>query len=350
MNTALRIQAQRDLAKYFNTGCLTRGDLLLSVASRQRPFHRNADRILDRVRPLMRSEGTGNVREIRIDAYSGANARVGEMIRYVQCELAGDLVGAYVHGSLATGEETSFSDFDALAIVRNEVFDSRSRLVRTACKLGMANKIMLRFDPLQHHGWFILIEKDLMDYPQDYLPHEILYTAKSLLTYSGTRLRLRVNTEEVGYTGPLLDATSAIISRVRARRYPRNMYELKALLSRFMLLPALYCAAIHQTGVPKKDGFEMARSCFDGATYQIMDEVSHIRATWNYDLAFWRRWILTSNRRGLRRAATRFAPPIPPALRDKLTEDFFQRMCDFCLACNRGIHATAVHRRSTACR
>jgi hypothetical protein len=334
---------RREVENYFNTGCLSRRDTLLSAAFPKVLFQRNGGRFLERVRKSMRAEGAGDVREVRVDVYSGTNMYVHQMAKYVQSELADDLVGAYVHGSLATEEEIRYSDFDALAIIRDEVFDRRSRMVQTAKKLSAANRIMLRFDPLQHHGWFVLLENDLLDYPQDYFPYEILRTAKSLLPHGGTSLTLRFHNEKVDYARPLFDATGAIVSRLRVQRYPRNVFELKGLLSRFMLVPALFCAAVNRAGICKKDCFEMARSLFDGDTYRIMDEVSHIRATWNYDLSAWRRYLLTRNRRGVRKLATKLAPSIPSALQAQLTERFYQRMQAFCLACHRSIDAHAVH-------
>ncbi len=342
MNSGPSIHVRREIERYFNTGCLTRGDTLLSIIFPGLPFYRNAGKILNRVQQLLRPNGTGNVRELHVTVYSGANLYVRELARYLRAKLADDLVGAYVHGSLATEEEIPYSDFDALAIIRDEVFESRSRLVRTARKLSEANRIMFQFDPLQHHGWFVLKESDLMDYPQDYLPYEILHKAKSLMNHSGTSLRLQFDNKRVDYDRPLLNITRAIISQLRARRYPRNVFELKGLLSQFMLVPALFCAAVSRTGIWKKDCYEMARRYFDSDTYQVMDEVSHIRVTWNYDLPAWRRYVLTRNRQGIRRFTMRWAPSIPSALQARLTERFYRRMQDFCLACHGSIHAHAI--------
>ena len=47
-----------------------------------------------------------------------------------------DLFGAYVHGSLGNHEETGYSDFDALVIIKDNVFHSRHRLAALATKLG----------------------------------------------------------------------------------------------------------------------------------------------------------------------------------------------------------------------
>ncbi len=47
-----------------------------------------------------------------------------------------DLFGAYVHGSLGTYEEIGYSDFDALVIIKDDVFHSRQRLAALAAELG----------------------------------------------------------------------------------------------------------------------------------------------------------------------------------------------------------------------
>ena len=79
-----------------------------------------------------------------------------------------------VHGSVATNEVIPYSDFDGLLIVKDAFVNSKqlNQFKRASMKL------ILEFDPLQHHGWFQIKQSDLQNYPQYYLPFEILEHSK----------------------------------------------------------------------------------------------------------------------------------------------------------------------------
>ena len=79
-----------------------------------------------------------------------------------------------VHGSVATNELVQFSDFDGL-IILNEGYKN-SKALRNFIKNSM--KEIYKFDPLQHHGWFIITKNQLQQYPQTYFPHELYKKAK----------------------------------------------------------------------------------------------------------------------------------------------------------------------------
>ena len=139
---------------------------------------------------------------VRIDCYNGANQAVRKMADYLYENLKEDLVGAYIHGSLGTYEEEAYSDFDALVIVRDEVFNSQKRLSYVCKKLRNALGIMYEYDPLQHHGWFALIESELQCYDKQYFPVVLFQYSKSLFVHSGRELQINLNeTGEKGNQG-----------------------------------------------------------------------------------------------------------------------------------------------------
>jgi hypothetical protein len=154
-----------NLIKYINTGCLSRRDLLLSAASLKLPYSLNAPRIIRQYRTLgfPTSDNAGRS-AVDMEMYRGGNPHVLRMMEHLDKHLKDDLWGGYVHGSLGTYEETAFSDFDALAIIKSDVLESSERLAGAALKLNRALSIMFDFDPLQHHGWFVLTEEDLKSF------------------------------------------------------------------------------------------------------------------------------------------------------------------------------------------
>src|SRR5687768_3956555 len=103
---------------------------------------------------------TGQGLQVTTEPYSGNNAHVRAVMAALT-RTGQALSGAYVHGSLATGEEIKYSDFDGLAIISAKASADPGTKRAILHKLRSLERIMFRFDPLQHHGWFVLEEADL---------------------------------------------------------------------------------------------------------------------------------------------------------------------------------------------
>ena len=144
------------LSKYINGGCLTPADRWISSYSKVFSFYKNAGRVCKNFRNSKSSAGSIG-KEIVITPYTGSNRYALGMKEYLAANLAGELFDVLVHGSLGTGEEIAYTDFDALVILKDQVFDSPGRLRNVAMKLSRARRFMYEFDPLQHHGWFVLV-------------------------------------------------------------------------------------------------------------------------------------------------------------------------------------------------
>ena len=261
-------------------------------------------------------------RIVSIERYRGDTPAVLEMSAYLQAHLSEELAGAYVLGSLGTGEEIAYSDFDALAVVRDDVFADARRVARAGRLLSRARRIMFEHDPLQHHGWFVITEGQFECYRDDYLPLEVLRHGKALLPAEDHVLRVRELPAASGLSAFERLAT-AVHRRVQPRHRPRNLYELKGLLSQVMLLPARYVQARDGRGVFKKSSFDAARRDFDPGEWRVMDDISTLRSDWTQEVTGLRRKLLVSHRAGIRRVATRFAPAIPSALAGALGARFY---------------------------
>ncbi len=273
---------------------------------------------------------------IQIDLYQGRNPYVRKLQKWIYRELRHELVGAYVHGSIATGEEIAYSDFDALVILKNIPAEDVRRRKIVQQKLHRASRFFYQFDPLQHHGWFVLYEADLQQYPQTYFPVELFAHAKSLLVNEGRSLQIHIPLDGLDYRKPFQDIAASIIQQLTPRpggglpgQIPRNVYQLKSLLSRFMLLPALYVQARDQRGIFKKDSFPEAQQDFSAGEWQIMDTVSEIRQNWHYQLNGLQRRGMCRPGKLSRRFAKYFSPKIPPAIARQLTPAFYEAMHRF---------------------
>ncbi|MCG8605267.1 nucleotidyltransferase domain-containing protein [bacterium] len=301
---------------------------MLSIFWPDGPIVRHADKIIaehDRRFDLMNDKIAAQTK-VLVDGYAGRNPAVHTMQEYLSANLKDDVVGAYVHGSVATGEEIPYSDFDALVILKDRVFQSKKVLVEVARKLNLARSIMFDFDPLQHHGWFVLSEVDLTSYPYYYYPVELFQYTKSLFNDVGTELKLGVSKSCRAAHKAFDGLCRSILATACRQKYPKNMYELKSLLSQFMLLPTFYVQLRDKKGVYKKCSFDAARSDFCSLDWTVMDEASMLRTEWSVKMSSMSKswsdkptWIS-------RLAAKRLAPTIPDHYCRILNQDFYRRM------------------------
>jgi len=263
---------------------------------------------------------------VKVPLYAGTNPHVKSMIAFLKSHLRDDLFGAYLHGSLATGEEVPYSDFDALVIVRGDAIRNPARLATLARKLRKAQQIMFEFDPLQHHGWFQLTEADLASYNEAYFPHELFAFSKSLLSGQGLEITVKPRDSGAEKRQSFLDVARNFQRNIHSGHALKNMYHLKNSLSLFMLLPALYLQVRDGRGVFKKFSFEAARGDFTGAEWTCMDRVSEIRKAWKYEISPFRRKLLSRPWRIRRRLLRILAPPVPADIRARVTDGMLADM------------------------
>ena len=123
-------------------------------------------------------------------------------------------------------------------------------------------KEIYKFDPLQHHGWFIITKNQLQQYPQTYFPHELYKKAKVIYPNKDIFFNINFEKKSINYAGPLFDIISSFENSKKNKLIPRNLYQLKSTLSKIMLLPTLYVQARDKRGVFKKDSFNLAKTDF----------------------------------------------------------------------------------------
>lgn len=287
---------------------------------------------------------------VSIEPYINKNPYVYKLKQYLNKNLKSALVGAYVHGSIGNYEEINYSDFDALVILKDIPAEDTLYGKKILRKLKYASRFFFQFDSLQHHGWFVLYESDLHNYPQTYFPHELFEYTKSLFEDQGRTIEIRIPTEGIDYQKPFLELSNAIIKQLitttpqhnntmtlernshpRIHSFthslitaPKNVYQLKSLLSKFMLLPALYVQARDQRGIFKKHSFEAARKDFLAQEWEIIDEVSYIRKIWHYEISWIKKAIMSRPGKLSRKFAKHFAPKVPADINNKLSPDFYQ--------------------------
>jgi len=323
---------------YFKNGCLSKKDLLLAAFNKRIPYSVHAKKIssLFNEKNNQPSEFSEKV-TMHLQPYSGNNAYAKRMISFLEKNLKDDLVGAYAHGSVGTGEEVAYSDFDAFVIIKNNSLQQPGKLKRVALLLNQSEKIMTAMDPLQHHGWFILTEDDLYNYPEDYLPHELWQYATVL---TGER-ELVVHVNKTGYHDEFIGAyhkfSSHLLRNLRSRKFLINYYDLKSVLSGFMLLPSIYLQAKTGKAIFKKFSFDNLKNEM-GTAYAVMDEVSAIRAQWNYQSSVLYKLLLQQKPFLLTYFfKKKLSGKLSTELQNKIDDAFIKRMITFVEVLNKNI-------------
>jgi hypothetical protein len=313
------------LARYFNTGQLGRFDLVVGGFSPAFLFRKNAPEVIRMFHSGKHINGHGKSHEFHIPLYSGNDQVVLKIADFLKKELSDDLEGAYLHGSLATGERIGYSDFDGLLILKDAVFDNPERASRVAEKISRSFSMMIAFDPLQHHGWFIVTNKDLTHFPETYFPMVLFERAASLLP-DGTTLNIIPAKTGDTYSGQLQRLAGSVIRKIDNGKGLKNMFTLKGLLSEFMLLPSLYLESKTGQGVFKKESFELARQHFNEGDWKVMDEVSQIRKDWKYTPTWSYGQQPSPVTPYIKKIQASKAGPLPPDLRSRLDASFTARM------------------------
>jgi len=256
--------------------------------------------------------------QVTIPPYEGKNRNVLGLVNALQKEQG--ISSVILQGSLATDEEIPYSDFDALVIIEDAVFNNPKVLMSLVVRLQLLSKFMYQHDPLQHHGWFVTTEKLLNHHLDDFFPAVIFDHSRVLYPARASELKLNLVKDPSAFLYHLNNTVAGIEREIASGQYLKNMYELKSTLSKFMLLPALYMQVCKGEGVYKKDSFELARADFKAEEWNIMDEISSIRKDWNQKMAGWRKWLIKAHPSWSRKMAKRVAPTVAADLQARVKD------------------------------
>jgi predicted nucleotidyltransferase len=225
-----------------------------------------------------RSSNNTHSLTLKFEKFKTSNQTILE----IQKELSSieiNLTQCLIHGSYATHEEIEYSDFDGLIIINKNTFSSFAQFKKTIDVIKKTNQLILKLDPLQHHGWFILLENDLNNYDETFLPVDVLNISKSLLLADKSDLKIYLN-EKSNFNLGIDRLSKQLLDKINSKNYPTNCYQIKSLLSEFMMLPTLYYQAKEKKGIYKKYSFKMVKNDFS-SSWTIMDKVSLIRTNWS---------------------------------------------------------------------
>ncbi len=258
--------------------------------------------------------------EKTISSYNEKHWLVSELKTLIQTKYSALFYAVIIHGSFATNELVNFSDFDGLLIVDED--HEGDELLEAFKKESM--KLIYKFDPLQHHGWFQILKSDLANFPQSYLPHEILDHAK--LIYPETpnlTLSISINEDTVDYKSSLTHVLTLVEKQMNLNWKNERIYLLKSYLSKVMLLPSLYYAYQNSKGVFKKESFELVKPDFSSKEWEAIEKATAIRQSWKFSATIPKAAIMSRPNKVFRKLTKHWiAPKIDKKIAHHLNNDF----------------------------
>lgn len=195
-----------------------------------------------------------------------------ELIGCLRRALAHDLViDLVLFGSQARGSCTGFSDVDGILVVRNEAADDAAALRSLRPRVLAAQRAVLGYQPLQHHGFEVLTPRLLLQAGDALALPAVALSETSSLNGAGIAARFAPWSSD----SSAFNALSASLQSVAS--WPTHPWEAHRRLAMFELLPTLYLQR-RNGAVPKWRSFQQARTEFeeDWWPYDILAEVRQI--------------------------------------------------------------------------
>lgn len=255
-----------------------------------------------------------------IEQYNGSSWLIEELRELINKKFSDLFVAVVAHGSVASDEVVTYSDFDGLVIVKDKWVGTKE----FALFKKESMKIILKFDPLQHHGWFNIKESDLICYPEDYLPSIILKNSKLIFPLS-SNLELNISLKEnTDFNRVLIPMLNQFELRISNNWTPKNMFQLKSFMSQIMLVPSLYYSAIENKAILKRGSFDAVRNHFSKEEWSPIVVATHIRNDWHYKLNPIQKIIMKRPEKFFRQLTKKyFSPKLNSDFRSRIDGQFF---------------------------
>jgi hypothetical protein len=171
-------------------------------------------------------------------------------------------------GSQARGGRTGFSDVDAILVIDDETAESATRLRALRPRILAAQRAVLAYQPMQHHGFEVVTPKLLIEAGAALaLPAIALSQTCSL---NGTGIAARFG--DLHFDRGAFDALATSLGRLHS--WSAHPWEAHRQVSMFELLPTLYVQGRDLT-IPKWRSFQEVRGEFDKDwwPYEVLADV-----------------------------------------------------------------------------
>ena len=189
------------------------------------------------------------------------------------CLRSDDIVDLVVFGSVARGTTTGFADLDAVLVISDEVASDVDGLRRLRKRVLAAQRAVLRFQPMQHHGFLMVTPRMLRDATAALrLPVEALSEGTSLFDAQVEALFPRVVEPDTSLF------RAFCVGLLTPNTWPSHVWEVHRLVAMFELVPTLYLQANGRPSA-KHASFEHARQQFE-TLWKPYDVLAEVRERW----------------------------------------------------------------------
>jgi hypothetical protein len=304
------------VSKLLENPLQTKKDKVLNLVSPAYFRKRAAQHILSQIK---REELPVFNQQLEIAQYQGRNSTVASISNYLQARSHPAIIAAFVQGSIATGEEIAYSDFDGIVLVNESRLENAYAVESLLEILEKTGAMMLQHDALQHHGWNILTDSELAAYPDSELPLVLLENSKVIYPVRKINLYYNLLVEQEDYKKTLLQLCSSLTSKAESNSPARTFHHFKSWVSQVLLLPAVYLQAKENKPVFKKESFNRLHE-LPATAAGIIQQYSKLRREWNQQEATinaelnFKRWSATG------KLADRLATPVPERYKSWLSD------------------------------
>lgn len=226
------------------------------------------------------SHHEGPVKEISVPVYEGQNTTAIKIREFLNNFKHPAIKAVLVQGSIATGEETVFSDFDGIIIIDRDAIQNKRKLDDLHKIVHESAHIMKRQDVLQHHGWTILIKQEFKRYPDAEIPSVLLEKSKVLYPATPVNFSIVIDPAFQDYKILYENLCNGIYRRLDNNKTFESYYHTKLLISECLLLPAAFLQAIYCKPVWKADSFDQIKALLTSDQYQVIESICEIRRNW----------------------------------------------------------------------
>jgi hypothetical protein len=194
--------------------------------------------------------------------------------------------GFYLHGSLSSLDYVrGWSDVDTVLILNEKIATNALLLLELRKKVCRARPFLYMVDPLQHHGYPIVLEQEMRLFSQHFFPLVLFNHSTTIWQQNCDDLIFYVRDSTFELRRMFLTFVISLIETCKGNKKLVNAYQWKQYFSMLMLLPTLYLN-VKGEYCYKKHSFEIARNDFRRSDWDVIRILSDIRKNWRLGKLF----------------------------------------------------------------
>ncbi len=189
---------------------------------------------------------------------------------------------AFIQGSLSTLDYTKFSDFDTFIILDKTVEKDIDLFIDTILKMFISSVYFYKFDPYQHHRYFVCLESDISIYNQSFLPTKVLDYATVLK--GNQHINFSIYNSKFSHIVFISNIINYFFQHKKKNfKEISNLWNFKYFLATIFFLPVLYLE-VKGIYVYKKDSFQLIKDYLPKNLQDYLDFCSSLRESWDFNL------------------------------------------------------------------